>query len=212
MDCETIIIPFVTSMSFDMRNPGQQNSSEKSPFLGGKPEPIEDPTPKNGDVSAMPRQKSGKTLAQWEALEHEPTHLGSRAVTIAIAALIAIVAYAIYTDSPLMAIVFILIGMVGYLSLNRPEEPIHYAVMDKGIAVGREFYGYDDIASFWILEDHPDFPKHLIIRTDGLLISHVHIPLAEQNVEAIRSFILPFVPEQKYEPGLIDTIERIFHI
>lgn len=198
-------------MSFDMRNPGQESGPEKSPFLGGKPEPVEDPIPKTGSTP-VPGRKSGKILAQWETLEHEPAQFGSRAVTIAIAALIAIVAYAIYTDSPLMAIVFILIGMVGYLSLNRPEEPVRYAVMDKGIAVGREFYEYDDIASFWILEDHPDFPKHLIIRTDGLLISHVHIPLAEQNVDAIRSFIAPFVPEQKYEPGLIDTIERIFHI
>lgn len=198
-------------MSLDMKTPGSPSGSNGSPFLGGKPGPIEDPAPKTAPAP-IPGRKGGKILAQWETLEHEPTQLGSRAVTIAIAALIAIVAYAIYTDSPLMAIVFILIGMVGYLSLNRPEEPVRYAMMDKGVAVGREFYEYDDISSFWILEDHPDFPKHLIIRTDGLLISHVHIPLAEQHPEAIRSLIAPFVPEQKYEPGLIDTIERIFHI
>lgn len=198
-------------MSFDMKTPGSPNGSNGSPFLGERPEPIEDPAPKTVPTPASSR-KGGKILAQWETIEYEPAQFGSKAVTIAIAALIAIVAYAIYTDSPLMAIVFILIGMVGYLSLNRPEEPVRYAIMDKGIAVGREFYEYDDISSFWILEDHPDFPKHLIVRTDGLLISHVHIPLAEQHSEAIRSLIAPFVPEQKYEPGLIDTIERIFHI
>lgn len=198
-------------MSLDMKTSRLSKGSSDSPFLGENAEPIEDPAPKAPPV-AIPGHRSGKVLAQWEAVEHEPVQFGSRTVTIAIAALIAIVAYAIYTDSLLMAIVFILIGMVGYLSLNHPEEPVRYAILDRGIAVGREFYEYDDISSFWILEDHPSFPKHLIISTDGVLISHVHIPLAEQHPEAIRSLIAPFVPEQKYEPGLIDTIERIFHI
>ncbi len=202
-------------MNFDMRPKTSGESHKDSPFLGAHPAPIEDPaTPSQSITSpSLPSSATGdKVLTSWDTLEHEPRELGSKAMSIAIGLLILIVAYAIYSDSLLMAIVFILIGMVAYLSLNQEEEPIRYAIMGRGIAVGREFYEYDDIMSFWILEHHPDFPKHLIIQTDGLLVSHVHIPLADQDAAAIRGFIAPFVPEQKYEPGLIDTIERIFHI
>jgi hypothetical protein len=173
---------------------------------------VEDPSPTQPPESATPTSRFGKVLAQWETLEHTPAEHSQKTYTIVIAVFIAIVAYALYTNSPPMAIVFILIGMVGYLSLSRPEEPTRYTITNKGIVVGREFYAFEDISSFFILEDHPDFPKHLVIQTDGWLVSHVHIPLAEQRVEAIHSLLIASVPEQNYEPGLIDTIEKMFHI
>ena len=200
-------------MSLDMKTSGHATENGESPFLGEKTEHIEDPKPKFPATGTAPAAAySGKTVAQWEALEHEPAQHGHKTYVVATAAFIAIVAYALYTNSPLMAIVFILIGMVGYLSLNRPEEPTRYTITDKGVTVGREFYPFEDISSFFILEDHPDFPKHLIIQTDGWLVSHVHIPLAEQRPEAIRHLLIASLQEKKYEPGLIDTIEKMFHI
>lgn len=196
-------------MNLDMRNP-DGSGNNRSPFLGHR-EPIDDP--KHHDTATKaPAVSTGKTLAHWETFEHEPTPTGTGTLRIALVALLAIVAYALYTNSPLMAIVFILIGMVGYLLMNRPPEITPFSISDKGVTVGKEFYGYDDIRSFWILENHPDFPKHLIIQTDGALVSHVHVPLAEQRPDAIRDILLRYVPEKKYEPGLIDTIEKMFHI
>ena len=157
-------------------------------------------------------EHAGKTLARWEAFEHEPGTFGPKSYVPVTVIFITIIAYALYTNSPLMAIVFILIGMVGYLLMNRPTEMLEYSITEKGISIGKEFYGFEDIRSFWILEGHPDFPKQLIIQTDGWLVSHGHIPLAEQYPEAIRQFLAPHVPEEKYEPGLIDTIEKMFHI
>jgi hypothetical protein len=198
-------------MSFDMKTPPQPGEGD-SPFLNGKTEHVEDPSPmRPPEINPSPSH-SGKMLAQWETLDHTPTEHGQKTYMVIIAVFIVIVAYALYTNSPLMAIVFILIGMVGYLSLNQQEEPTQYTITDKGITVGREFYPFEDISSFFILEDHPDFPKHLIIQTDGWLVSHVHIPLAEQRAEAIRHILISAVSEQKYEPGLIDTIEKMFHI
>lgn len=199
-------------MSFDMKTPGQSDKKTRSPFLSGKAEHIEDPAPKLPPETAPSVARSGKTLAEWETIEHEPVDFGKKSYIGIGFVFIAIVAYALYTNSPLMALVFILIGMVGYLSLNRPELPTRYTITDKGINVGHEFYAYENISSFFILEDHPSFLKHLIIQTDGWLVSHVHIPLAEQRADVIRHLLLPFVPEKRYEPGLVDTIEKMFHI
>jgi len=156
---------------------------------------------------------AGKAIIWWESVEHTPPFLKSKKVYATIVlAIIAIVAYALVTDSPLTAITFILIGMVGYLLFNRPPETVMFAISEDGITAGREFYGYDHIRSFWLMEDHPQFPNHLIIETDGALSSRVHVPLEENDPETIRRILLDHIPEIKYEPTLIDTIERMFHI
>lgn len=195
-------------MSLDMHTPDDFESGR--PPLLNRQDSIEDP--KRHDVNPAHIQWSENVLASWEAFEHEPMPIGVGASRIALALLLAIVAYAVYTNSPLMAIVFILIGMVEYLLINRPPEMTLFSISTKGIMIGKEFYQYDNIKSFWILEYHPDSPKQLIIQTDGVLVSHVHIPLAEQHPDAIRDILLGYLPEKKYELGLIDTIEKILHI
>ena len=198
-------------MSFDMKRNVPEGPAE-SPFLNEHEDPIDDPEPRIPSHFPPAAEHVGKVLARWETFEHEPGTIGSKSYIPIAIAFIAIVGYALFTDSLLMAIVFILIGMVGYLLMNRPTEIVEYSITEKGVSAGKEFYGFEDIRSFWILEGHPDFPKQLIIQTDGWLVSHVHIPLADQYPEAVRQFLAPHIPEEKYEPGLIDTIEKMFHI
>jgi hypothetical protein len=197
-------------------DPDDIHDKEKgiSPFLD-RHSPIEDPQPKRDvpDTNPHPQGNTGKTLARWQAPEYPRERaIGSGALVTAVAVFIGLVAYAIHTDSPLMAIVFILIGMISYLSLNREPELIVFSITTKGITTGKEFYEYEHLRSFWITEDHPDIPKELLIETTGTLVQHVPIPLADQNVDAIRSLLITHLPEKKYEPGLIDTIGRILHI
>ncbi len=195
-------------------NAPQDDANNQSPFLG-KHTPIEDPRPKadQGSVHHPQVASTGKTLAQWQAPEFSSEgETRSGTLIAAVTVLIGIIAYAIYTNSPLMAIVFILIGMISYLSLNREPETVTFSITDKGVATGKEFYEYGHLRSFWISEDHPSIPKELIIETAGSLVSHIPIPLADQNTEAIRSLLLSHIPEKKYEPGIIDTLGRILHI
>lgn len=200
-------------MNFDMRKrreeeiPGQEPSPE--PAFDSEYSPVTTGAP-GQDYHSF---QAGKALIWWESVEHTPPILESKKVYATIVFfIIAIVAYALFTDSPLTAITFILIGMVGYLLFNRPAETVMFAISEDGITVGREFYEYDNIQSFWIIEDHPQFPNHLIIQTDGILSSHVHIPLEENDPEIVRHILLDHIPEIKYEPGLVDMIERMFHI
>ena len=194
----------------------QDDTSKTSPFLGAYA-PADDPYSTENQIRRAPQathdHPTGQILAEWQTLEHGHEHEMSSNVFIgAVVVLIGIVAYAIYTNSPLMAIVFILIGMISYLSLNRDPEMIRFTITTKGISTGKEFYEYGHLRSFWIMSDHPDIPKELIIETSGALVSHVLIPLADQNVDAIRSLLVTRLSERKYEPGLIDTLGRILHI
>lgn len=191
-------------MGFDMHIPRRDDADGRTAAPESRAER------ENPDYHSF---QAGKALIWWESVDHAPKLLESKKIYVGIVfTIIAIIAYALFTDSPLTAITFILIGMVGYLLFNRPPETIMFAISEDGVTAGREMYEYDSIESFWIVENHPQFPNHLIIKTDGILSPHIHIPLEENDPETVRHILLDHIPEIKHEPGLVDTIERMFHI
>jgi hypothetical protein len=157
------------------------------------------------------KSAAGDPLFSWESPEHEAFELGPRSRLIAIALLIIIVGYALITNSPLMAITFILIGVVGYLLQHQPPEILHYSLTSRGIIAGRDFYRYEDIESFHIYPE-PPFENVLSIKTGGTLFNHVHIPLPEQYPLSFYETLTAFIPESQHEPALVDMLEKILHI
>ncbi len=153
----------------------------------------------------------GEALLEWEAPEHEPLELGPRSRIVVTTLLIVIIAYALYTNSPLMAIVFILIGVVGYLSLHRPPETLLFVVTTKGIIAGKDFYTFDGIESFHFYTE-PPFQNLLSLKTNGKLVPYVHIPILTIDMGVLRETLDEFIPEDTHEPGLVDTLERLLHI
>jgi hypothetical protein len=153
----------------------------------------------------------GTALLSWEAPEHEPLELGPRSSIIVTGLLIAIVAYALDTNSPLMAITFILIGVVGYLSLHREPRILFFCVTTKGVIAGNEFYEFDTIESFHFYTE-PPFENLLSLKTNGKLVPYVHIPIMTVEAGVLRDTLDEFIPEDRHEPGLVDTLERLLHI
>lgn len=153
----------------------------------------------------------GKILLHWDAPEHDPLELGPKSRMISIILLILIIGWALYTNSPIMAITFILIGMTGYLALGHEPRIIPFYLTTKGIVAGKEYYEFESIESFH-LYDEPPFDNLLSIKTNGSLISHVHVPITNLPVIELRTALMKFVPENKHEPGLVDTLEKFLHI
>ncbi len=153
----------------------------------------------------------GEILLHWQEPEHDPLELGPRSRVGVTIALILIVAYALYTDSPLMAITFILIGVIGYLSLHHEPRVLDYFVTSKGIVAGDQFYEYDSLQSFWIYTE-PPLENVLSLQTDGMLVPYVHIPVMTVNIHTLADTLSQFMSEERHEPGLVDTLERLLHI
>jgi hypothetical protein len=153
----------------------------------------------------------GDILLHWDAPEHEPLELGPKARIVVLFLLITIIAWALYTDSPLMAITFILIGMTGYLALSHEPRILPFYVTTKGIVAAKEYYEFDHIESFH-LYDEPPFDNLLSIKTNGSLVSHVHVPITTLPINDLRTVLLRYVPEDKHEPGLVDNLEKLLHI
>lgn len=180
-----------------------------SPFI--EPPRHKSESPNRDSLQSRPAPEVyGATLLSWESPEHEPFELGPRSHVIVIVLLIAIIGYALYTNSALMAITFILIGMVGYLLLEREPKTLSFHVTTHGIISGGEFYAFDSIESFHLYDEQP-FEDLLSIKTNGILVSHVHIPVITVDKKTLRDILDNYIPEDKHEPSLVDTLERLLH-
>jgi hypothetical protein len=151
------------------------------------------------------------TLIDWQGPEYEHYPKEKRWYLIASLILAVIVIYALINNSPIMAITFILIGIVGYIQLEKSPRLLDFKITHDGVMVGKELYDFDNIKSFWIFYE-PPHTKILSLRVDALLTPYIHIPVHQIDPVKLREILMEFVPEKKQQPTLIDTIERVLHI
>ena len=145
---------------------------------------------------------------KWNAPEHEPYTVGKRFYFFATIFLSILVIYALVTDSPIMAITFILIGMVGYLYLKKEPRMITFSITQKGIIAENQFYEFDSIESFWIFYD-PPYEKMLSLRSKHTFTPYIHIPIGNEKPAKIREILIDFIPEKKQEHTIVDAVEKI---
>lgn len=197
--------------------PGQENKKEteqkeKMDKFFSKPEEDvnEAEEEKTFQKGAMEEILSG-ALLRWRAPEYEKYERGRKWYLYVALVLLAIIGYAVYTDSPIMAITFVLIGVVGYIFINRDPQIIDFAVTRDGIIAGREMYDFDAVKSFWIFYEPHDI-KVVSLHTKSTLMPYAHIPIHDEDPVEIRRVLLEYIPEVKQDPSLVDTFERLIGI
>ena len=122
-----------------------------------------------------------------------------------------IIVYAIFTDSIIMAIVFVLIAFTGYLFLSRPQKVIDFAITYDGVVAGNDLYSFDDIRSFWIFYE-PPHTRIISLHMKDHFRPYLHIPLHQVDPVIIHEKLTDFIPEIKQEQNLVDTFERLLRM
>ncbi len=150
-------------------------------------------------------------ILTWEAPEHEPLELGPRSRLIGTLLLIVIIGYALITNSPLMAITFILVGVVIFLLQSHTPQILTYRLTDQGLYAGRNFYRHANIHSFHIYQEAP-FENTLSLHVNGALLSHVHVTFPPEEFALIRQTLRRYIPEEPHEISLVDSLEKFLHI
>ncbi len=153
----------------------------------------------------------GNILLEWSAPEHDTFELGPKSQVIVTVALVLIIAWALYTDSPIMAITFILAGITGYLLHIAEPKIYHFAITSRGVLTHDEFYAFDTIQSFFIHTDAP-LDGLLSLHTRGRLVSHAHVPLSDLDRATVRRFLREHLREEPHDPSMIDILEKFLHI
>ncbi|MCX6765726.1 MAG: hypothetical protein NT136_02085 [Candidatus Moranbacteria bacterium] len=156
-------------------------------------------------------EHSRDVLLHWRAPEYEIHQWNRKWYLAATLILAAIIVYALISNSPIMAITFILVGIVGYLYLQKDPRVLDFMITPEGIIVGDEIYEFENIQSFWIFYK-PYVMKVISLRVKGKLVPHVHIPVHDQDPVKIREILLEFIPEKKQELTLVDTIEKVLRL
>ena len=162
-------------------------------------------------ADAPEAEEDDGVLIAWEGPEFEVYERDKQWYIAVSVALLLIVTYAVIINSPIMAITFILIGVVGYIYLQKDPRNLIFAVTQQGVVVGDELFEFDEIESFWIFYEPPHtYLLSLSLRNRAL--PHMHIPLHQVDPVALREALIEFVPEERQEMGLVDTVERLMHL
>lgn len=198
--------------NFDRKNTHPKNRSDENDerfndlFLEKPEEPEEIEAPQEELLPEHPRD----VLMHWRAQEFEESVRGHRWHLFAALLLILIIAFAIYMDAMVMAITFILIGIVGYIYMGKAPRVLNFMITYDGILAGKELYNFKTLKSFWIF--YEDGLKVISIHTDGYLSPFVHIPLADQDPVEVREILIKYIPEKEHEWTILDRLERLIKI
>lgn len=156
-------------------------------------------------------QHSRDVVLHWRAPEFETFERDRKWYLIVTIILLAIIAYAIFTNGLIMAITFILIGVVGYIYIGKKPRVLDFMITKDGIIAGREIYEFDNLNSFWIFYE-PEGTKVVSLHTNSYLLPYVHIPIDDQDPVKIREILLAHLSEEKHEPGMTETLDRLLRL
>jgi hypothetical protein len=156
-------------------------------------------------------EHSEDVLAHWRAPEYEVFERDKKWYIYMTLALAFVIGYAIYTNGIIMAITFILIGVVGYIHINKAPRTLDFIITRDGLLAGREFFEFDNLLSFWIFYEL-EGKKVISLRAKSHLVPYVYIPIHEEDPVEIREILIKYLPEVKQEEGIMEIAERVLRI
>jgi len=186
----------------------QEIFEKKEAFFRRKEEHIPDENVRSIGLSPRNQQRA---LLSWRGLEFEVYEKDKRWYAYVSLILIAIIVYPVYTNSLIMAMVFILIGIIFYIQLHKEPKIIDFAITTDGIIAGNEIFEFDQLKSFWIFYAPPQ-KKYVSFHTTCRLVPFIHIMIDEHDPVELRSILIKYIPEVKQEPGMADVLEKFVRI
>jgi hypothetical protein len=199
-------------MSIDLlkTKPLKEERDEKIEHYFDEPlqEPVEELLESPHDM--LIEQYSRRALLHWKAPEFEKNEWDRKWYLVATLILAAIIIYALVSNNPIMAITFILIGIVGYIHLQKEPRILDFMISHEGIIASNEIYEFKSIQSFWIF--YEPFIKVISLRMKGKVMPHMHIPIHDQDPAKIREELLKFIPEVEQDLTLVDNLERALRL
>ncbi len=157
------------------------------------------------------KERADDVIVHWRGPEFEHYPHERKWYIGALLILALIVFYAVIKGGIIMAILFTLIGLVGYLLLTQPQKVIDFAVTYEGILVNDEIFPYDNIKSFWIFYE-PPHTRVISLHMRGFLRPYLHVPLHQVDPVDVHKALVEFVPEVKQEENMVDVLERLLRI
>ena len=151
----------------------------------------------------------GQILHEWQFPEYHKHARGRTWYIVAAIIIFVLVAYGLMTQNFLFALMVVLFSVIILLNHSRAPQMLDFRVTDKGLAVNERLYPYEELQSFWIINE-PPVVKKLYFSFEKSIRPALAVSLADQNPEEVKITLSNYLPEdtdQKDEP-LSDLIWR----
>jgi hypothetical protein len=160
----------------------------------------------------MPNNDFGQILHNWQFPERQEYERGRLWYIIAGLIVATLLIYALLTQNFLFALMIILFAVVVLFSHARGPAIFDFTVTDKGLAVNSRLYAYDELQSFWII-DEPTVKK-LYFSFQSSMRPPLAVFITEQNPEDIRQTLRNYLPEdtEQKDELLSDLIWRVLKL
>jgi len=155
----------------------------------------------------------GDVYANWNFPEYGTNWRNGTWYRFAIGLGIALLLYALISGNLLFGVIIVLTGVIFYFQTIQPPLTVNVQITDEGIKVGKNFYSYLDIDTFWMIYEPPEI-KNLYIEYKNAFRPRLGIPLQNEKPLEIRDILLKHLPENKereHEP-ISDGLARFFKL
>jgi hypothetical protein len=168
--------------------------------------------PDGAKTTIDPDVHHDEILLGWKTPEFIPLQRGKLWYLIASIIVISLVAYAIFTDSATMAIVFILLAGMFFMTHKKEPRILKVMITKLGVRYGDDFYHYNTINAFWIVYN-PPFVRALYLRLGGKTYRTLKIELNYQNPTEVRNLLSKEIPElEGMEEHPFDMLSRMLRL
>lgn len=150
---------------------------------------------------------SRTVILEWEGREHSYNPKSADWYwAVGIIALASIIAAILFGNYLLAIVVFVAAAAIALHGTKQP--PIHrFKLVEHGLVIGGEFYPFDNMLSFAVLEDvEGELPPLLSIRNDSWLSPHLHIPLEGIDADTVYDYFLDRVEEGGHQHSFSDLV------
>ncbi|MGE3278594.1 MAG: hypothetical protein AB7J40_02210 [Candidatus Altimarinota bacterium] len=149
-----------------------------------------------------------KTFMEWLTPAYRQTEKSKAWYAVMGLVVLLFVFYDLMTGGWIVSVTFLLLSGVYYLNEAKPAPTLQVAVSDYGIRFGAQYFSYDQIKSFWILND-PEI-RTLYLKTYKGVDRQITIMIPEDvNIAKLREYLqLQITEEQGKKESFSDQLIR----
>lgn len=165
--------------------------------------------PDNFDIDDI-----GKVIAEWQVPEFIKFERSRRWYIAAILIGLGLIIYSIFTLNYLFAVITLIGGLLLVMRDGTVPRLVKVIIAEDGVAVGRKFFDYDAISSFYIIYKPKEDIKNLYFEFKNPFQHRLSIPLENVNPLPIRNFLLQYLKEDLEKEGIpySEWLGKIFKI
>lgn len=169
--------------------------------------PVESiPSQEPSNVSEQ--RMDAQVLQQWQAPEFLKYERGKVWYIVMGTLSALLIMYAIWTNAVTMAIAFIVLVGVYYISHHKDPKIIDVQLTSFGIHVGKKVIPYNQVKAFWVIH-HPPHINYLKLLTSDSFMSEITIQLGTKSPGSIRTTLIKHVPEYEGRgESMVDILIR----